>query len=313
MSEEYVKRKMTDKESAFWSRYAAILCDKGISGYNGEWHVRRAQQFAYGLNGRKLRDVDSAYLDDWLDELGRDTSLKDWQVAQAISALRILLIELVDLEWARTYDWEGRLSACEDLDETHPTLAREFGLRPFPEPEERVALSAEATKGLQRIREVTRVRAMSIRTEQSYVEWAKRFALYCGGSFPPESGKVRDFLEHLALVRQVAPATQAQALNALVFLYGQVLEMELGDLGSYRRPVQKRRLPVVLSRPETESLLKELTGRNALMASLLYGAGMRLMECVRLRVKDIDFGNGYITVIEGKGGKDRRVPCPVLI
>jgi integron integrase len=89
--------------------------------------------------------------------------------------------------------------------------------------------------------------------------------------------------------------------------------VELGDLGSYRRPVRKQRLPVVLSRPETESLLKELTGRNALMASLLYGAGMRLMECVRLRVKDIDFGNGYITVVDGKGGKDRRVPLPERI
>ncbi|MDK2858375.1 MAG: hypothetical protein PWQ89_1494 [Verrucomicrobiota bacterium] len=313
MPEEYVKRKMSDKESAFWARYAEKLCEKRISGHNGEWHIRRAQQFVYGLNGLKLRDIDSAYFNGWLDELGRDTSLQDWQVAQAISALRILLVETVDLEWAKTYDWEGRLSACEDLDATHPTLAREASLRSISAPAERVPLTPETTKQLQRIKEVTRVRAMSIRTEQTYIEWARRFAIYCGGSFPKEPGKVRDFLEYLALVRQVAPATQAQALNALVFLYGQVLEMDLGVLGAYRRPVRKQRLPVVLSRPETEALLRELTGRNALMASLLYGAGMRLMECVRLRVKDIDFGNSYIRVVEGKGGKDRRVPLPERI
>jgi hypothetical protein len=77
MSEEYVKRKMSDKESAFWARYAATLYDKGISGHNGEWHARRAQQFVYGLNGRKLREIDSAYLNGWLDELGREASLHD--------------------------------------------------------------------------------------------------------------------------------------------------------------------------------------------------------------------------------------------
>jgi integron integrase len=174
-------------------------------------------------------------------------------------------------------------------------------------------LTAEAEKHLQRIREVTRVRGMSIRTEQTYVGWAERFAAYCGGDFPDDSRKVRDFLEYLALARRVAPSTQAQALNALVFLYGQVLERELDDLGSYRRPVRKQRLPVVLSPGEVQSLLASMTGRNQLMASLLYGAGMRLMECVRLRVKDVDFDNGYIMVVDGKGGKDRRVPLPKRI
>jgi integrase len=91
MTEDYVKRQLSDKEAAFWTRYAAKLCGKGISGHNGEWLVRRAQQFVYGLNGRKLRDVDSIYFDGWLGELVRDTSLQAWQVAQAISALRILL------------------------------------------------------------------------------------------------------------------------------------------------------------------------------------------------------------------------------
>ena len=310
MAEEYAKRKMSAKESAFWAAYAERVHNKGVFGHNAEWHIRRAQQFVYGLNGRKLRDIDSAYLDEYLDAIGRSSAMQDWQVAQAISALRILLVETVDLKWAAAYDWKGRLSACADLHSDHPTLARDGGLRTIPESAEGAVLTPETETKLQRIKEITRVRGMSIRTEQTYVEWAKRFAAYCGGSFSAEPLKVRDFLEYLALARQVAPSTQAQALNALVFLYGQVLETELGDLGAYRRPVQKRRLPVVLSRPEVEALLGKMSGRNALMASLLYGAGMRLMECVRLRIKDVDFGNSYILVVDGKGGKDRRVPLP---
>ncbi len=311
MLKTYMKRKMSDKESAFWARYAEILHKQGVGGHNAEWYVRRAQQFVYGLDGRKLADVDSVYLDLYLDELGRNSELKDWQVSQATSALRILLVEMTKLNWPKGYDWEGRLTACADLKTEHPTLAREAPLNPeLPVLQELCALSVETQQQLKRIKEVIRVRGMSIRTEQTYVEWAKRFAIYCGGSFPQEPLKVRDFLEYLALRRKVAPSTQAQALNALVFLFGQVLEVDLGDLGAYRRPVRKRRLPVVLSRGETDALLKELQGRNALMASLLYGGGMRLMECVRLRVKDVDFDNGYITVIDGKGGKDRRVPLP---
>ena len=306
-----MKREMSEKEQAFWGRYAEKLFKNRIKGHNAEWHMRRAQAFVYGLNGLKLSKVDSAYLDAHLDDLGRKVELKDWQLRQVVSALRILLVEMVRLDWPATYDWEGRLSACLDLAPSHPTLAREIPLDTSSRGRsERGDLDAGTLAQIERIKEVVRVRGMSIRTEKTYVDWAKRFAGYCGGCFPEDGLKVRDYLEYLALVRKVAPATQAQALNALVFLYGQVLEVELGDLGAYRRPVQKRRLPVVLSRAETSLLLKEMQSHYALMASLLYGAGMRLMECIRLRVKDMDFGNGYIMVVDGKGGKDRRVPFP---
>jgi integrase len=313
MSEKLTKRKMSDKEQAFWARYAGKVSNHGLVGHSGEWTVRRAQQFVYGLQGRRLRDVDAIYLDRYLDALGRNESLQDWQVAQAITALRILLVEEVGLEWAVAYDWEGRLTACGDLEPEHPTLAREAPLNPDVKEKKACALTSEAEAQLERIKEVVRTRAMSIRTEQTYVEWARRFAAYCGGSFPESPMKVRDFLEYLALVRKVAPSTQSQALNALVFLYGQVLKVELGDLGDYRRPVRKRRLPVVLSPGEVQSLLASMNGRNQLMASLLYGAGMRLMECVRLRIQNIDFDNGYILVVDGKGGKDRRVPLPAKL
>ena len=108
--------------------------------------------------------------------------------------------------------------------------------------------------------------------------------------------------------RGVSPSTQSQALNALIFLYKQVLECEIGELGNYQRPAVRRQVPVVLTREEVSRLSVCMSGRFKLMAELLYGTGMRLMECVRLRVKDVDFGNGYIVVRAGKGAKDRRVP-----
>ena len=311
MKEERVKREMSGKELAFWARYAGFLPKYGVFGKNAQWHVRRAQAFAYGLQGLKLGEVSSAYLDAYLEELGRNPNMEAWQVRQVVYAVRILFLEMTNAAWAREYDWQGRLSACEELDREHPTLAREDPPeRSKPTPAIRSEPGAEAQAALERMKEVTRVRGMSIRTEQTYAGWAADFARYCGGCFPEDGGKVRGYLEYLALERKVAPSTQAQALNALVFLYGQVLEIELGDLGSYRRPAVKRRLPVVLSRAEVDALLRQMRGPYALMASLLYGAGMRLMECVRLRVKDVDFGNGYIMVVQGKGGKDRRVPLP---
>ncbi|MBI9020313.1 MAG: hypothetical protein JEZ10_03545, partial [Verrucomicrobia bacterium] len=190
---------MSDKEQAFWTRYAEKVSRHGLVGHSGEWTVRRAQQFVYGLQGRKLRDVDATYLDRYLDVLGRNESVEDWQVAQTITALRILLVEIVSLEWAATYDWEGRLSACGDLGPEHPTLAREEPLNSDVKDYEACPLTPEAEAQLERIKEVTRVRAMSIRTEQTYVEWARRFASCCGGSFPEGPAKARDFLEYLAL------------------------------------------------------------------------------------------------------------------
>lgn len=330
MDKEHVKRKMSEKELDFWRRYAECLLKYRVSGKNAEWHVRRAQAFVYGLDGLKLNDVSSAYLDSYLDVIGRNgmrlasrgdgseaagSGLEAWQLKQVIYALRILFLEMTGLDWPKRYDWAGRLAACEDLPPSHPTIAREVPLEnPSHVPHGRCALEADTLAQLGRIKEVVRVRGMSIRTEQTYVEWARRFAEYCGGRFPEEGAKVPEYLEYLALERKVAPSTQAQALNALVFLYGQVLEVDPGDFGAYRRPVRKQRLPVVLSREEVGLLLREMPeGHFALMASLLYGAGMRLMECVRLRVKDIDFGNGYITVVDGKGGKDRRVPLPTRL
>ena len=168
---------------------------------------------------------------------------------------------------------------------------------------------------LGRVREVIRYKHYSIRTERTYVEWVRRFVAFHGRRHPREMGaeEVRAFLGYLAAELKVAASTHQQALSALLFLYRDVLGIDLPWLTDLDRPKKPKRTPVVLSRGEVERLLAVMEGTHALMARLLYGTGMRLMECVRLRVKDVDFDRKVIVVRSGKGGKDRVVMLPLSL
>jgi len=165
---------------------------------------------------------------------------------------------------------------------------------------------------LQKVRNVMRVRHYSMRTERTYVHWIKRFTHFHGLRHPNELGEleVADFLTHLAVKGQVAAATQNQALNALVFLYKFVLKRPLGEITGAIRAKRPQRLPAVLTTDEVRRVLQYLHGTHWLIACLLYGSGLRLMESVRLRVKDLDFDHRAIIVRDGKGGKDRVVTLP---
>jgi len=168
---------------------------------------------------------------------------------------------------------------------------------------------------LDRVREALRVRHYSLRTEDAYVGWIRRFILFHGVRHPDEMGsaEVVAFLTHLATVVGVAASTQNQALSALLFLYRVVLGRELAGLGDAARAHSQRRLPVVLSRDEAHAVLRELRGLNeiyGLAGTLLYGAGLRILECLRLRVRDLDFERHQITLRNGKGGRDRPALLP---
>ncbi len=160
---------------------------------------------------------------------------------------------------------------------------------------------------LDQVRDKIRFKHYSIRTEHAYVDWIKRYILFHGKRHPQEMGKqeAEQFLSHLAVDRNVAASTQNQALSAILFLYKEVLEQDIGWLENVERAKRPARLPVVLTATEVRAVLAHLEGRYRLMANLLYGAGLRLMECVRLRVKDLDFEYRQITVRDGKGQKDR--------
>lgn len=165
---------------------------------------------------------------------------------------------------------------------------------------------------LDQLRTELRVRHRSRRTEDAYAEWVRRFILFHGKRHPSELGPdaVTAFLNHLAVDGEVTSSTQNQALNALVFLYRHVLGRDLEQLHGLIRARGSRRLPVVLSQTETRAVLAELRGVERLVASLLYGSGLRLLEALALRVKDVDFQRREIRVRRGKGDKDRVTPLP---
>ena len=165
---------------------------------------------------------------------------------------------------------------------------------------------------LDQVRGRVRRLGMARRTEEAYVGWIVRFIKASGRRHPRELGKreVEAFLTSLALRDNVSPSTQNQALAALLFLYREVLGLQLPWMEDIRRAKKPSRLPVVLSPEEVASVLGELSGVHWLMASLLYGSGLRLMECLRLRMKDVDFSRGELTVRGGKGGRDRRTMLP---
>ncbi len=168
---------------------------------------------------------------------------------------------------------------------------------------------------LDQVREATRTLHFRIRTEDAYVGWIRQFILFHNKRHPLEMGEkeVGEFLTHLAVERKVAASTQNQALSALLFLYKVVLERPLEMIDGVVRANRPERLPVVLTRDEVRAVLESLTGTARLAAGLMYGAGLRVMECVRLRIKDVDFGQNHLMVRDGKGQKDRVSVLPATL
>lgn len=184
-------------------------------------------------------------------------------------------------------------------------------------PPEPAILQATAPdpKLLDQVRQAIRTRHYSVKTEEAYVGWIKRFILYYTTRHPAVMAEVEiaQFLSSLARDGRVSASTQNQALNALLFLYHEVLGKEIGYVDGVVRAKRPHRLPVVLTREEVKVLLNHLEGTEWLMATMLYGAGLRLMECCRLRVKDIDFSRNHIVVRSGKGNRDRHTMLPDVV
>lgn len=175
--------------------------------------------------------------------------------------------------------------------------------------------SAQPPKLLDQVRGKIRLKHYSIRTEQAYVDWIRRYIFFHGKRHPQELGAhdVEAFLTHLAVAGRVAASTQNQAKSALLFLYREVLGVELAWLDNVEKAKAPKRLPVVLTREEVQAVLARLEGTHWLIASLLYGAGLRIMECVRLRVKDVDISRREILIRDGKGFKDRVTMLPATV
>ncbi len=226
----------------------------------------------------------------FLNHLKAQKSISDWQIKQADNAIGLYVHHFLN-------DKTSTLS---------PNL-----------PQKQLS---DISKVINEMREAIRIKHYSYRTEQSYLDWVKRFLDYTARVKKKEvhtvgvdSNDVRDFLSYLAITRRVSASTQNQAFNALLFLFRDVLKIELTDLGKTVRAKRGQKLPIVLSVEEVQELFKHLQGVNLLILQLIYGSGLRVMEAVRLRVKDIDFGSNLIFVRDSKGDKDRATMLPELV
>ncbi len=313
------------RERRFWDNYVKLLHKQGIMPPADRWHVLRAEGFIRAFPGQKLADLSPDEVSTYLQRVGREGNLEGWQYRQVVVAIRILF-STVKPEWLDTFDWEYWLGSATALEPGHPTIARQPDASLTPESVEASLLDRMGEGGCAEVvhlhrqdfmllSRVIRTRGMSIRTERTYLHWLCRLVAFHGGRAPGSLGaaEVVSFLQHLAVVRNVAASTQNQALNALVFFYDKALEQPLGELGSMVRAKRPKRLPVVLSIAEVKRLLGVMEGVHGLIAALLYGTGMRLLECLRLRVQDVEFDRNLILVRRGKGEKDRVVPLPAAV
>ncbi|MDH5632926.1 MAG: integron integrase [Gammaproteobacteria bacterium] len=300
----------------FWDKYLILLGKNNIKPTAQRWYVRRVEQYIDHYQGVKLSTHTAEHVTDYFREIGSQTTLKDWQYAQVVDAIQLLFGGLIHSPWAKDYDWQHWQAFARTLEPDHPTIIKDISNLQSENLADSYRgslvrnMSRQNPEYINKLIAVIRSRDLALTTERSYLHWVCRFLSYHKDATTYADQHIIDYIEQLVIRRDVSASTQSQALNALVFFYRHVLEQEVGDIQNFVRARRPKRLPVVLSRDEVRDVMSHMKGTHYLMSSLLYGAGLRLMECVRLRVMDIDFAYEQIRVCDGKGKKDRIVPLP---
>ncbi len=299
----------------FWANYLFVLEKNSVSKQSMQWYRKHVEAYIRESNNRPLVQHSGSDIDRYLNAKGRLSGLPEWKFRQIANALRLLFTDLVGAQWSRSYDWDQWRAFARELEPDHPSLMRDADPSSLVAPSSnRHILRFRSRYGSLHLAfmKTIRVRQMSVRTEKTYEQWIARFFHFVQWRDEKLLGSadIRHFLEYLAVERKVAQATQKVALNALVFLFREVLGRNVDEILKYTRSKPGQRIPTVLSPEEVVLLLDQMKGRSRLMASLMYGTGMRVMECSRLRVQDIDFEYRQITVREAKGNKQRVVPLP---
>ena len=264
-------------------RKRAIVPEKNIPFY--AWWASRF--LAFGNKNENLPlDI---RIEHFLKEIQNNKRLADWQLRQAEEAVRLYAIQF--------------------------QAGNAASLSPNTVPEKADPASHDPAIVLAKMRELIRLKHFALSTERTYLDWARRFFAFISqrGSSAWCAEDVRDFLSYLAVSRNVSSSTQNQAFNALLFLFREILKVDMKGLDSTIRAKRGPRLPTVLSVAEVQELFGQMTGKPLLMTRILYGAGLRLMELARLRVQDIDFDGGMIFVRSGKGDKDRTTILPQAV
>ncbi len=295
-----MKTDLTNKkyQTGNWALYLNTLQLKRVPLNQHAWYVSDVESFLSNFPDRRLSSITSDEIESYLAERLKQR-LDTWQKLQFIDALQLLFVDVVDARSARYVDWafwrEKAMNAGES-DQQRPQMKKFSGVNAI---------------WLEELVRKIQTRNYSIRTERTYLTWVKKFDVFLEGrSFTDITPRdIESFLSHLAVDKNVAKSTQNVALNSVVFLVREVLNRPAEDYG-FKHAKRDRKLPTVLSRDEVKKLIKNSSGIYGLIMGLMYGTGMRLMECARLRVQDIDFDYSQILIREAKGNKDRVVPLP---
>jgi len=306
------KESSTQRIEKFWNKYQEVIKLFRVPERVVPWYRRHIQGFINDHPDTRLQNQGPDEIATWFTRIGRSPHLEDWQYRQKVDALRLLYCHLLKTPWSGEFDWDYWASGAQSLESEHATVARTYENPDTMAQYANNTLAKKYPDVFRKFLAAIRVPDYSINTEKSYLNWINRFlrfhqSLVLETCAEPE---VASFLEHLAVRRKVSSATQAQALNAIVFFYARVLERPLGEIGPFKRSSRPIRVPTVLSPEEVSSIFSEITGVMNVLVRLMYGTGMRLIECIRLRILDIDFSYQQITVRGGKGKKDRVVPLP---
>jgi integron integrase len=267
--------------------------------------IERFEVFRTGTVRRSFRTLNDSDVAAFLLDQDLRFSPPEWQVKQAQQAVVLFLRNVIGLTEIDTRRISDLLRGGEGSTVGGGPAMKEVA----------VLVNESRPEWYQQVQRALRTQHYALATEKAYLDWLDRYAVFHGEADPRELGttEVRAFLEHLAVERNVAASTQNQAFSALLFAYSKVFEVELSDLSGTSRARGDKRLPVVLTTDEVDRLLEELNGLPKLVAQLLYGSGLRLLEALRLRVKDVDPGYGQIMVRDTKGNVDRVTYLPELL
>ncbi|KZY39803.1 hypothetical protein A3752_17335 [Oleiphilus sp. HI0081] len=303
-----------DREKRFWNNYIAQLSERNIKPALFQWYVRHCEQFIRYYTDVRLKEHTDQSVQDYFSNLLESNKLKAWQKRQVVDAIHCLFLS-IHSPFCKQVDWDYWKMSCKELEADHVSNARNntpvVTGRSKNMDLEGSANAPEVEKLIYQVR----AKGYSIRTEKTYVHWVNRFLKFCSNSHTQGNSArdVIDYLSFLAVDKGVSSSTQALALNAIVFYFKMVLNLELGDVSQFVKAKKRQKLPVVLSADEVNEILAELQGVQLLLVSLLYGCGLRLMEAIRLRVQDIDFAYQQIIIRNAKGNKERVVPLPAKI
>ncbi len=311
--------------SRFWEKFIRKTKDYGVKPAAARWYVRDAELYIKAYANTKLSQHEPHFVEQYLERKGRNTRLESWQFIQVITAIKIIFTKMVHVSWAEDFPWEQWVAQAEKRPNANSNKVKVLSKSELAYLKENLEIKSQSSKGIfnqvytlyphhiENIIKCIRINHYSKRTEQTYLHWFLRYVVFhnCKDPATLTDNEIATYLEYLVLKRKVSSSTQGLALNAIIFFYKRVIEREVNEDIQFFRSKKPKRLPVVLSKSEVSLLLKEINKPAwQLMAYLLYGCGMRLMEAVRLRILDVDFDYKQILIRNAKGNKDRVVPIP---